>query len=261
MSLFRAGIFLFQLSLLFAIGANAGETFVLGAEDQAGPWGQSDGTGCGNDIVKAAFAASGDSAILETYPYGRAKKKAIDGKLTGCFAMSWEAKLKDKIIFSKTPLYQVQYILVERHGSRTQDRTMNGLAPKSILGLVKDYEYPSDVRVVVQKGVLIEETASEVQNLKKLAACRIGATVVNCESLKSLNYLLKQAAVEGKIDSISVVGIEGSFVGFSLRNPSGMRAKERFDNGMAIILKNGTYDSILKSWLNKCNPSVKEGVK
>jgi polar amino acid transport system substrate-binding protein len=261
MSLFRAGILLFQLSVLFPMGIQAGERFVLGAEDQAGPWGLGDGTGCGNDVVKTAFAASGDSVVLEIYPYGRAKKKAIKGELTGCFAMSWEPGLKDKIIFSEKPLYKVQYILVKRHGSKVQDRSINGLAPKSILGLVKDYEYPLDVRAVANNGVLIEETASEVQNLKKLAAGRIEATVVNCESLKSLSYLLKQAAVEGKIDSISVVGIEGSFVGFSLRNPSGMRAKERFDNGMAIILKNGTYDSILRIWFNKCNPSVKEGVK
>jgi polar amino acid transport system substrate-binding protein len=260
MFLFRSIIFL-QLSLLLPIGAYAGEVFVLGAEDQAGPWGRSDGTGCGNDIVKAAFAASGDSVVLDILPYARAKKMAVDGELAGCFAMSWEDRLKGKMTFAANPLYKAQYIMVGSHTAANKKQSIDKLPPKSILGLVKDYEYPPVARGVAAEGVIIEETASEVQNLKKLAAGRLDATIVNCDPLKALRFLFKQAEVEEKVDSMSVVGSEGSFVGFSLRNPSGMRAKERFDKGMAIILKNGTYDSTVKSWISKCNQPAAKGGK
>jgi len=246
------------LSLLFSLSIDAKETFVLGAEDQAGPWGRADGTGCGNDIVKAAFAAVGDSVELSILPYVRAKKMAIDGEIAGCFSMSWMTEFKNKIIFAAKPLYHVEVTLLARHGDTMKIASLADLPPGSILGLVKDYEYHPEVRMTDNRNIIIEEVASEEQNLKKLAAGRIRATVVCCDPLKSFSLLLKQADVEGKVDSNAVVGRQGSYVGFSLRNPRGMRAKEHFDRGMAIIINNGIYGSILKTWLSKCNRPGKE---
>jgi polar amino acid transport system substrate-binding protein len=249
------------LFLLIQLPGYAGEKFVLGAEDQAGPWGRSDGMGCGNDIVKAAFAASGDTAILMILPYARAKQMAVDGKLEGCFAMSWMTEFKGKIIFAAKPIYKVEVTLLTRHDDTLKATSLADLPQGSILGLVKDYEYHPEVRMSDNRNLIIEEVASEQQNLKKLAAGRIRATVVCCDPLKSFHWLLKQAEVEGKVDSAAVVGIQGSYVGFSLKKPSGVLAKKQFDKGMAIIKKNGTYDSILKIWLNKCNQSANDGIK
>ncbi len=237
-------------------GFAQGETFVLGAEDQAGPWGQADGTGCGNDIVKAAFAAVGDTVIFKVLPYVRAKKMALQGELSGCFAMSWMDDLKGTIIFASKPLYTVQYILVTRHSVTNINSSLDKLPLKSILGLVKDYEYPAKVRAMSQKGISIEEVASEEQNLKKLAVGRIDATIVDCDPLKSLCFLLKQSGVTGKIDSVSVVGVQGAFVGFSVRNPLGVLAKKHFDTGFEIILANQTCGSIIQSWITKYNQSL-----
>ncbi len=259
MFLFRSIIQL--LVFVLSMEAHAGEIFVLGAEDQAGPWGQSDGTGCGNDIVKAAFAASGDSVVLEILPYARAKKMTMDGELTGCFAMSWMTEFKDKIIFAAKPLYQVEVTLLARHGDTMKIVSLADLPPGSILGLVKDYEYHPEVRMADNRNIIIEEVASEKQNLKKLAAGRIRATVICRDPLKSFSWLSKQAEVEGKVDSVAVVGIQGSYVGFSLRNQQGMRAKKHFDKGLAIIKQNGTYDSILRAWLTKINKPARDGAK
>lgn len=246
------------ISLLFS-NIHAGEQFILGAEDQAGPWGKTDGTGCGNDIVKAAFAAAGDSVVLSILPYVRAKKMTMDGELAGCFSMSWEPNLKGKVALAEKPLYQVQVILLAKHATKSIFHSLEELSPQSILGLVKDYEYPSSVRALAKKGIRIEETASEVQNLKKLAAGRIDATVVCCDPLKSFTLLLEQSGKHGCIDSVSVVGIQGSYVGFSLKNAYGLHAKQQFDKGMAIIVTNKTYDAIVKKWILMCEKPVKGG--
>ena len=195
--------------------------------------------------------------VLDVLPYARAKTMTLEGELSGCFAMSWEPELKNKIVFGKRPLYQVKTVLLRRHGSKQRFHSLDDLPPKSILGIVKDYEYPSSVRAVVKHGCRIEETASEVQNLKKLAAGRIDATVVNCDRLKSLEFLLQQAGVANQVDSISIAGVLGSYVGFSLRNPSGLHAKEHFDKGMAVILKNKLFDMIIKNWAYNINELAK----
>jgi len=228
----------------------AAETFTLGAEDQAGPWGRSDGTGCGNDIVRAAFRAAGDSVVLNILPYVRAKKMTMGGELSGCFSMSREPEFKGKILFAINPLYNVQVILLVKHSAKTTIHGLCDLSDKNSIGLVKDYEYPPEVRDVYKRGVRIEETASEVQNLKKLAAGRIDAAVVCCDPLKSFSLLLKQSGAGHNIDSVSIVGVQGSFVGFSIKNSCGLRAKAQFDKGMELILTNKTCDSIVNTWRN-----------
>ena len=45
------------LSVLLMGTALAAQALVLGAEDEAGPWGGPDGAGCGNDLVRAAYQA------------------------------------------------------------------------------------------------------------------------------------------------------------------------------------------------------------
>lgn len=237
-----------------ATSAGAVERFILGAENQAGPWGGNDGAGCGNELVRAAFAAAGDAVDLKVLPYVRAKTLTIEGELAGCFGMSWSAELTDQIVFAAKPLYQVQCVLLRRRGSPVKFQALGELPPKTVLGLVRDYEYPAGVRATATRGVLIEETNSEVQNLEKLAAGRIDAVVVNCDALKSLPLLLKEAGVEGEIESVSLVGVMDTFVGFSVRNPAGLRAREHFDRGMAIILANGTYDAIMQTWIRKSSP-------
>jgi polar amino acid transport system substrate-binding protein len=245
-----------MLVLLFGIVSGAfAETFTLGAEDQAGPWGQSDGTGCGNDIVRAAYAASGDSVILKILPYVQAKKLTFDGELVGCFSMAWEEKFEGYINFAERPLYVVECTFVAKKGRKANFFSLDQMPAGATLGIVTGYEYPSVIRNAGGRGIKIEESSSEEQNLRKLAAGRIDATVLQCDPLKTLHVLINKAGVNDKIDSCCTMGIMASYIGFNSSEPGGMRAKSSFDRGMKIIQDNGVYNTILKKWKSNVSRS------
>lgn len=241
---------LFLCIALFACVASSaiGQTFVLGAENGAGPWGQEDGTGCGNDIVTAAFKAVGDEVKLEILPYARAKAMALDGKLAGCFAMAWDPSLDGKIVFAKEPLYSVDAILFENVKTPLNATTLANVHVSASVATVIGYEYPAELNLLNSRSVKPVRTKSEEDSLRRLAAGQISAAVIVIDSLKSEAFILKKAEATGKVRRAFVAGSQGSFVGFSVKHPDGAKAKAAFDKGYAAILKNGTHARIVESW-------------
>ena len=68
------------------------------------------------------------------------------------------------------------------------------------------------------------------------------------DPLKSVEYITSQAGLHGEVVPAFVVSGLKAYIGFSLRNPQGMAAKEAFDRGFATIRKNGVLERILKKW-------------
>lgn len=241
-----------SLSLLALLAAPALPAFaqpiVLGAEDGAGPWGQADGRGCGNDLVRAAFKAAGVELRLSILPYVRAKEEALKGNIAGCFGMSWYEAFAGKIVFSRLPLYVVSVAVFRNKTAPLRAGRASELAGPLVLGTVRDYEYPAWVEELAAKGIRFEAGNSEAQNLKKLAAGRLDAVLAMVDELKSPDYLLRQAGVAGSVELAFVAEGQPTFVGFSLLNPQGLAAKAAFDKGMELIVKDGSYDRILAEW-------------
>jgi ABC-type amino acid transport substrate-binding protein len=248
-------ILLLFLSIFFFISATAtatDEKTIIGAEDSAGLWGMKDGTGCGNDIVAAAFKAANFPVTFEVLPYIRAKKEVIEGKLPGCFGMAWESSLKDKVVFADQPLYTVTtVVVVKKDDSVTK---MEDLKAGMVVGTVRGYEYTTEFNALPKKGIVLKDAKSETQNLEKLLLGRVDAAILNIDELKSLEYLLtsskmlKSADAAGKIRQAFIVDSYGTYVGFSTINKKGLIAKHAFDKGYTIIKNNGTYDRIFSEW-------------
>jgi len=227
------------------------EAFSLGAEDAAGPWGMSDGGGCGNDLVMAAFAAAGERASLQILPYARAKNLTMSGKIAGCFGMSWLPEFKGQIVFAERPLYVTTSTLMVRAGAGRVPRGPADIEPGSVVGIVIDYEYPSGVMDLESRGVKFESVESEEMLLKMLASGRIDFAVINLDSLKDAEFVARAAGVEGRVRSAYAIASMGTYVGFSLSNPRGLEAKAAFDRGFAIIVENGTYAAKIAQWRAK----------
>lgn len=239
------------IGLMFSVATSilgAQPPFVLGAEDAAGPWGQADGTGCGNDIVLEAFAAAGYPVKLETLPYARAKAMTLLGKLDGCFAMSYEPDLAEQIVLAETPLYTVTAVLVRRLSVAAPLRSLSDLPAQAVVGIVRDYEYPTAFTDLQKHGLKFESGSSEVQNLRKLAAGRLDFVVLMLDELKSFDYLIKSAQVEGQVEQFLTAGKQGSYVGFGRHSASGLAAKRAFDRGYDLIRQNGQAERILLLW-------------
>lgn len=238
------------LSFMISASLQAG-TVELGAEDGAGPWGDKDGHGAGNEIVLAAYKAAGMDIKLNILSYAKAKALTLEGKIAGCFSMAWEPELEGKIVFAKEPLYTPSAVFFKNTKHSLKAKNIDQIEEKSVVGTVIDYEYPEAVVALKKRGVKFEEGYSEEANLKKLVQNRYPTTVAMIDELKSSDFLIQKAGVKGLVEVAFIASKQGSFVGFSLNHPDGKLAKAKFDEGYALIKKNGTLEKILKKWRAK----------
>jgi len=137
-------------------------------------------------------------------------------------------------------------VRADRPGAPKQnDQLANGL----VVGVVRGYEYPPSVYLLEQQGaIVLEESPSEVINLKKLSVGRIGATIINHNETKRDDYVIAQADAKGKVRRTGRAGILNSFIGFSRRHPDTKWALERFNTGFLAIVKNGELNRIEQRW-------------
>jgi len=252
--MYGKGLFSIRIAVMFFLIALAPsvfpQTYTILAEDEAGLWGQADGTGCGNDIVKAAFAASGVSVRLEITPYNRAKILVLKGKALACFGMSWSEELAGKVRFASVPIYSTTSLIFVRGSEAARYRSVDSLPAGTRVGTVLGYEYPVDFVRLVKAGILVpEDSPSEEQNLKKLALGRIDLAILNLNSLKRAENMMREAGVTGQVREAFALGGQGTFVGFAIGNPETPAAIKAFDEGMAKITSNGTLARIMATWM------------
>lgn len=227
-------------------------TLVIAAEDGAGPWGQADGSGCGNDIVLAAFAAVKVPAKLEVMPYSRAKQGVLTGRYVACFGMAWTDDLKDKVVFAEKPLYSVSAMLVQNSSKPLGVSVGKDIPQGTRVGTVLEYEYPSPFYDLVKRGTLVPMPAySEMMSLKNLDLHRVDVALVVVDELKSLDYLIAQAGLEGKVQAAFSLGGQGTYLGFSVAHPHSAYAREKFNEGFALITRDGTLKRILETWKSR----------
>lgn len=235
------------IAVFCALNAGAAQ-FTLGAENAAGPWGLEDGTGAGNEVVVEAFKAAGEEVRLTVLPYARAKALTLEGELDGCFAMAWEPALEGRVVFAAAPLYSVRAVFFENSAAPIKTASIAEFPKDATLGVVTGYEYPEPVNALKQRGVRFQEATSEEINLRHLAAGRVSSVVLVLDALKSDGYILHKAQVQSRVRRAFEAGGQGSYVGFSTKSPRGLKAKEAFDRGYAIIRENGVYQAIITRW-------------
>ncbi len=242
--LFIVGNFLLPIFL----GAADQTEYTILAEDGAGLWGQPDGSGCGNDLVVAAFAASGIKVTLQTMPYVRAKTEVLQGRALACFGMARDPSLEGKIVFPSQALYVTRAVLFARARSpRLQG--WNDIPRGSTVGVVRDYEYPIEVRSRINSGTLVPyPTNAEVTNLKMLQAGRLDYVICMVDDLKSPDFLVNAAQVSDSVEPVLATEPQSTTVGFAVGYPDSAKAITAFDRGMDLIKTNGVYASIVRRW-------------
>lgn len=217
-------------------------------EDAAAPWSQKDGTGYANDIVRAAYRAVGIDISLRVVPYARCKRMVMSGSAAGCFNMSREQENARDVIFAKTPLFTVwaQYFYsAERPlAARREAELPSGTRVGTVLG----YEYPQSTAGLREQGVVFEAAKSEEDNLRKLAAGRIDAAIINLDESKTASYIVARAGADGKVVRAFRSSPFGSYIGFSRRNPKGPWACVKFNEGYELLRKSGELQRIALRW-------------
>jgi ABC-type amino acid transport substrate-binding protein len=232
----------------------AAEILEIMVEDGAAPWSQADGTGVANDIVRAAFDAAGVAVALLPVTYARCKYEVANGMVAACFSMATDPALAGKVAMPKRPLFQIRPQYFQNPQRPLQAASEADIRPGTVIGIVDGYEYPPAVAALAQRGVILESIGSEGANLKKLASGRIDAALVNLDELKSGPFVVRSAGVEGKVAPLFQSAGLDVYIGFSVKHPRGSWARERFDEGFAIIERNGTMRNILERWRARLAP-------
>jgi ABC-type amino acid transport substrate-binding protein len=237
--------------IVFPLHIASRETIDIGVEDAAAPWSQADGTGYANDLVRAAFDAVGVDVRLHVLPYARCKQQVLNGALVACVSMSPAPELNEVVRFSARPLFVFTCRFLENPRFPIARRIED--FPRGIrVGTVIGYEYPPEMLTRLHlRGAVLEPTSSEETNLRKLAAGRIAAAVVNSDSVKSPEWVAERAGVTGRVRSVLSVGRMPAYVGFSTVYPLGRRFADRFDRGYARVMASGERNRIQRRWIER----------
>lgn len=234
--------------LLPAATMASAEKLEIMVEDAAAPWSQADGTGVANDIVKAAFAAAGVDVQLRTVSYARCKYEVMTGEEAACFSMSADPALDGKVVMSQRPLFHPTPQYFHNPQRPLPAKSETEIPPGTIVGIVDGYEYPPAVAELQHRGVVLEPIGSESANLKKLASGRIDVALVMLDELKSAQFVVQSAGVEGRVAPLFRSAELQAYIGFSMKNPRGEWARGKFDQGFATIERNGSLQTIVARW-------------
>ncbi len=224
------------------------EKLEIAVEDAADIWSRKDGTGFANDVVKAAFRASGIEAVWKVEPYARCKADVIEGRSIACFSMSKESSVQNPVRFSDKPIFICDSDYFYNVASPVKASQEVAIPKGTVVGTVLGYEYPDAIDDLKKKGVIFEDAGSEEANLKKLVLGRIDLAVINANKLKSGNSMIKSAGLTGKVAFAFHGGVLESFIGFSTKHPNGERARKLYNEGYSKIVADGTLRRIEVKW-------------
>jgi polar amino acid transport system substrate-binding protein len=255
-----AAFMLFSMTASSAVHAQTRQQATvldIAVEDEADMWSRNDGSGYANEIVRAAFSAVGIDARLRVMPYARCKTVVAEGAMVACLSMSADPQLAGVVKFSSMPLFVCDADFIESREQPLKAKRAEDLPRGTVVGVVNGYEYPPSIRKLEHDGIIVlDYSASETINLRKLIARRLDAAIVNLNEVKTLEYVASTAGVSGKVRSAFSAGELKSHIGFSHKHPEGLWALERFNKGAAIISSNGTLARIHDKWARLVAESV-----
>lgn len=228
----------------------AAPSITIGAEDDAAPWSYADGTGYVNDLVRAAFRASGWVVHYSVLPYARCKRMAQYGELAGCFSASKTPDTEKELQFPATPVFAAGNRLLALADSPLQGctRAQWGSNPVAV-ALVHDYEYlPAVDALRTSAGVRVENPLSEASALRMLRAKRIDFALITTDAIKRIDYVAKLAGVQPDFKEVCNYGELPAYLAFSRKHPQARAALQAFDQGMAELKRTGALARLQKEW-------------
>ena len=244
MSMLRSFIFILVLATAAPVHA---ETITLGAEDAWYPYsGVVNGEARGStvDLVRAAFAAVNVEVKFRPLPYARCTNEVKEGRLLGCFNTARSNIVEPHYLWHKQPMFSARILIYARSDHTRRNLGVPELEGKQVI-VSHTYEY-GDAFDSNQK--IIRQTAPADLNGFRMLLAKRGEYVLAYE--KVANLLIKDNPAEfgGKIIPVGVIDELKLYISFSKTFPKSSRYVELFDQGFAIISKNGRLREIEKQW-------------
>jgi len=200
------------------------------------------------EVVEAAAAVSGLSVEWKEAPWSRILQEIENGALTGTPAASVTPERRVWGIYSTA--YREEAISLLRSAGSPDTDLPTLIAQGRKIGIVNNYDYGDTVSALVSgpKGKeLFEAVSSDDLNIRKVAADRIGAALINPYVAASR---AKALGVSGKV-AISAMPVSSGPVHVLLaKKVPDPEARDAFIKGIDVIRGNGKLAAILDSYLH-----------
>ncbi len=205
------------------------------------------------DIIRAITAYDPNIAFVPYggdgfVPFARIKDYLSEGTIDAFVGMTKTAKREKVFVYSKVPLYPINWVFAARADDEVQIDSIDDIRRLGKDGRILAMRGGSIAAYLKQQAegkLLIEETTSIVQNLKKLIHKR--GRFVAYHDL-GLHALIKQEKLEGRVKVLPVkVRTKHQYVAFSKSVPKG--AVDQVDAILNRLNENGTLTAIYRKYV------------
>ena len=200
------------------------------------------GQGLAIELVTTALKRTGYSPQVKT----ASLTQILEGSKTGVydvFATPWYTMDRDQYLDFSQPYLESHICFIKRKDSAFEYAGFDDLEGMKI-GVIQDYAYDEDFN----QSAAIEKVreSSLLENLKKLIEKEIDLTL---DDERVLRYQINRF-MPGNRENLEILEkplvVRGVNIGVSRKNPDHKKIVADFDNAIAAMKQDGTYDSILK---------------
>jgi polar amino acid transport system substrate-binding protein len=195
------------------------------------------------ELTRRAFAVSGHTAIIKFRPWARALKEMREGKYDGILPL-WPEDItaaKLDVVASRALAYSELGFFVRKDAPLTFSALEQLKGQRA--GVARGYNYPDRI---MNSGIVTEEAADDLTNLRKLAAKRFNLVVL--EQQVGQNLLTQNPELQEKIawqgQTLASVPL---LIGFRQPEPDKPDWPALFAKGIDELISTGEYMKILQS--------------
>lgn len=191
-------------------------------------------------LARAALAREGLTLRVDYLPWARVMLEVERGHYDGGLPF-WPREITELGLTASRPLVYSEMGFFVRRGSPLAGQPLEAMQGRRV-GIVRGYGYP---RHILESGIVPEEAANDLSNLRKLAAGRFDLVLL--ERAVGLHLLQRHADLrphlqwQGRmLERIPLVA------GFRPEHPRLGNLAERFDRGLKGLMEDGQYLRILQ---------------
>lgn len=237
------------LSFLMAVAAWAqlSTHIVIAAEDDWFPYGgkvNGVAAGLGVDLVKESFAAVGISVRFESVPYARCLDMVKSGRVLACNEPARTDETEQFVLWPTKPLFSARSLIYALQPAKETGLTTSSLEGKRVI-VTNGFEYGTEFDS--NKKIVREVTAKEISVFRMLARRR-GDYALAYEKVAQHLFRENEREFGGKFVVVGQIAETRMYCAFSKTFPNSQHYLDLFNQGFALIQKNGKYQEIEKRW-------------
>lgn len=234
-------------ALITATSALAGETIVIGAEDDWYPYSgriNGEARGFGVDVVRESFAAVGVTVKFESVPYIRCLELTKRGKFLACNEPARTDETEPHLLWPDQPIFSARSMIYARRPSTEAGLTTKSLEGRKVL-VTHGFEYGNEFDN--NKKVIRIAATKEISVFRMLLAGR-GDYALAYEKVAAHIFRENPKEFADKFVAVGTTAETHMYCAFSKSFPDSKRYLALFNEGFAKIQKNGKYREIEKRW-------------